>query len=930
MTDHQPPKNRAGREQGRGFFLHSLFQQRLPQDRHIQLPLLARLINLRQLRRLGLAAWYLLAIGLAGWLGFTYVQNVRVLENGPIPSKEMVTEAGFTDPLPELQKLHDSIIEAEQKNRTLIISRFGFDQSKAYEEQLKTRFADLFGQTLLRMEPIALGYWRQNLNHFSARQKQLYAQFLLGQWQINSNRIKNDTQSLQQYARLTDPLWSLLFPKAAQIPVGPLYLAYQRWQGIALPTPLAADYSQAMTDLLSRIRSQEADWLWAAPAVSAEAVAIEDFWIDFPQAGWIEVPGGLTLQGRTEAESFLNQILLPLAQGDAKKTQDLFWQNYWQQFFTAWERFTSELLEQGRILSESPGNIVAAGPVLRQDGPYWRLFTRFADEMKGLPDSQNRPAWVRQWQILSTAWDSFILQQNRKTGGVTDKISALATQVVHSGEELAGQRINLAVSTREQLAQLFASYLADLAALSPVTVSREDRVDQFGRFFRGLQQGETSTFYTAYADYRKLVSLESDGAEDTLSSRLIFAPLAFIAQVALGEATTILQQNWTETVIAPLGTGHTANQMGQLFSQADSPVPKFIAGPAAPFLEASTSGYRPRKGYGMSLPFRPDFLAFLFNGTRASKNTFKSFTVTLATRPMNVNSESTIHPFASKISLQCADKEFVLDNWNYASQAEFTWSPASCGDVVLSLQFPAGISLNKRYAGPLGFPKFLNDFSDGSQTFALSDFSGDSGPLKEQKLSTVTLAYRVSGAPDVRSWLTSVPPTIPQEIFNQPSVQASMPPIADRRSEQLSALDQESDTIFIIPRPLLRNYFLGLKSPEPQPTGQPLLPGDTGEDWIRQQSPQTFTIQLLSQRSSRSLDDLIVKYPALELHWYRTTGKRWYVLISGAFPTKEEALEARKRLPTELSRYAPLIKSFATVQAELGPAVPPAKPTQHQ
>ena len=115
MTDQQFPEKRSGKESERGFFLHTLFQQRLPGDRHIQLPLLARLINLRQIRRMALLAWYLLAIGLAGWLGFTYVQNIRVLKNGPIPGSEKIAEAGLTDPLPELKKLHDAIIDAEQK-----------------------------------------------------------------------------------------------------------------------------------------------------------------------------------------------------------------------------------------------------------------------------------------------------------------------------------------------------------------------------------------------------------------------------------------------------------------------------------------------------------------------------------------------------------------------------------------------------------------------------------------------------------------------------------------------------------------------------------------------------------------------------------------------------------------------------------------------
>lgn len=930
MTDHRQDRisTASSKEPERGLFLHTLFQKRLPGDRHINLPLLARLCTLRQAWRTGLVAWYLLALGLAGWLGFTYVQNVRVLQETPTLEGQTAV-ATLGDPLPELKRLHEAIVTAERKNSTLIITRFGFDQSIEHERQLKARYIDLFDSTVRRMEGIGLAYWRGATPQFDARQKQLYAKFLLGQFQITTGAVKNDAGALKQYALLTDPLWQVLLPRSAEIPVGPLYLAYLKWQGSGTQSEQRLDYPQAMTDLLNRVRGQEAAWLWAAPQVTAQPVAIEDFWIDFPQPGWIEVPGGLTLQGRTQSEALLRQLLQPLAKEEADRITELFWQSYWQQFFTAWERFTSELLEQGRLLSESPGNIIAAGPVLRQDGPYWRLFVRFAEEMHGLPDTQNRPAWVRQWQVMAAAWDRFILQQNRKTGGVADKLTALATNALHTGEELAGQRVNLPVATRDQLAELFTSYLADLAALSPVTVPREERVDQFGKFFRGLQQGESSSFYTAYADYRKLVTLDGSGAEETLCSRLLFAPLAFIAQVALGETTTVLQQNWTETVIAPLASVNAANQLTMLFSQADSPVPKFIAGPAAPFLEASASGYRPRRGYGMTLPFRQDFLAFLFQGTRASNTALKEFTVTLAARPMNVNPEATTHPFASTLAMQCTGKQFVLENRNYASQAEFTWTPAACGDVVLTVQFPAGVTLSKRYPGALGFPQFLNDFSDGRHTYNLDEFSGDSGPLKEQQLTSLTLAYNISGGPDVRSFVYSVPPTIPDTIFTDHVVHAHEPPAGDEAMDHHKSIVHASDEILKIPAGLLRSY-----QPDPQssasrmaaPSRQPAMPTDDAETWIRHQSPHAFTLQLMSVRSSRGLDAIREKYPAMDLHWYTTAGKTWHVLIAGSFATRQEARAALNRLPAELNRFNPLVRTFASVQADMEQPTPSRRP----
>lgn len=113
------------------------------------------------------------------------------------------------------------------------------------------------------------------------------------------------------------------------------------------------------------------------------------------------------------------------------------------------------------------------------------------------------------------------------------------------------------------------------------------------------------------------------------------------------------------------------------------------------------------------------------------------------------------------------------------------------------MQFPPE-SASTNTSAPWFSEKFLNDFSDGRQTFSLDDFSGRS---KERKLSAITLAYAVTGAPDVRSWLTSVPPTIPQEVSVNTLFKAAMPPGWDEEIEPAKTVSHESDDSIII-RPL--------------------------------------------------------------------------------------------------------------------------------
>lgn len=906
----------------RSLFLRALFQDRVPRDRDVHLPLAGRLRSMRTTLGVGLLAWYLLAAGFAGWLGFTYYQNHQALQSGPGQQQASAPTEPASVSLQDLDRLRHDIETVHGKNRTLIISRFGFDQSLRYEQELKQRYVSLFESSVRRLEALALAHWRAVNKDFSAEQKQGYARFLLGQWRLLSGVVGDKAADGQQYAALTDPFWRVLFPEAVGVPIGPLYRAYLQWRPASHGDDAVYDYPSEIQNLLSRVRGQEAAWLWASPEITALPVAIEDFWIDFPQPGWIEIPGGFTLQGRTQTETFFKQLVQPLDKKDAEAIAALFWQSYWQQFFTAWERFTSEFIEQGRLLSESPGNIVAAGSVLRQDGPYFRVFVRFADEIKGLADQQDRPAWVRQWQILAAGWDRFIENQTSKTGGVTEKLTALTANVTHKGEELTGQRIALSVSVRDQLAELWASYLADLSALSPVTVHREERVDQFGKFFRGLQQGESSGFFSAYADFRKLVTLETGGADDTLATRLVFAPLDFVLQVALGEAADVLQREWTGTVTAPLGAQAAAPQLAALFSQADSPVPKFLAGPAAPFLELTNSGYRPRTTYGMSLPFRQDVLSFLFEGTRASKDYAKELTVTLSNLPLNVNPEAQTHPFYAKIEMQCASRQYVLENWNYADQAAFTWTPSSCGDVVITLKFPGETTLSKRYPGALGFPQFLNDFQDGRQTYALKDLAGDSKGLLEQKVEQVTIAYGISGAPDVRQWLQRIPTAIPEKLFLE-----KVPPVHhadafDTVPLHIETVRPASDAILRLPAAAVtalhaKKTSIALRPPAV--ADRAAASCDDSASWIQGQPAGAVTIQLMSLRSQQALKGLCEKYADIPVHWYRKHDAQgtWFVVIGGSFASREEARAAIARLPAALKTSAPLLRTFQSVQTEM-------------
>ena len=85
-------------------------------------------------------------------------------------------------------------------------------------------------------------------------------------------------------------------------------------------------------------------------------------------------------------------------------------------------------------------------------------------------------------------------------------------------------------------------------------------------------------------------------------------------------------------------------------------------------------------------------------GTKGVINYQPEYTVTFETLPLDVNDDAKVEPHAGNLQVNCADKKFVLENYNYPKKASFTWSPDKCGDVSLTIFFP-DITLQRTYKG---------------------------------------------------------------------------------------------------------------------------------------------------------------------------------------------------------------------------------------
>ena len=94
------------------------------------------------------------------------------------------------------------------------------------------------------------------------------------------------------------------------------------------------------------------------------------------------------------------------------------------------------------------------------------------------------------------------------------------------------------------------------------------------------------------------------------------------------------------------------------------------------------------------------------------------------------------------------------------------------------------------------------------------------------------------------------------------------------------------------------------------------------DDWIREQDPRYYTLQLASSTNP----NLIQKYYREnklegEAGYYRNyrQGKNWYALVYGSYPSINEAKQAVDSLPGELRKWSPWVRKFQDIQRIMQP-----------
>jgi type VI secretion system protein ImpL len=765
----------------KGMFLFDFFSKILPGDRRLFAPTLRAVQWSRLTRNLGLTAWVAIIIALCGLLSFSFVKNLRILKEfsrefatPPVIQGEMVTDVVLMD------RFRETIQKMEDRNRSWWIPRFGLNESQEVETRIKEVYCKQFEEHLIaaydkrmaeRMTAFTVSTPCETIGRHLAH---LIRRVNL----LKGRQGGDDIGALQAHPQ---PGYAPFSPDDS-VPLMPelqgrlehLYqydLIWRKDQSrinqdiIYLQTWIKQILALKQNDLSCLIAMVNAD-----PALSG--VTLADFWGGEPARDTIAIPPAFTLKGKDAIDDYLKEmetaITDPMVITSAKGE---FQKNYKKQYLDAWEAFGAQV----------PGGIKRlAGksdwrPIIDRigvgKGPYFSFLERMRAEVTPFLADTDRP-----WLPLVINFDAI---KQLAVGEDAIPKTGLLSQAAQKGKNLLNQiektsgntDASKLIGSQMEAATAFKSYQKALSEVSKATTSRKEAYDVAVKAFSEDPGSSSSPLITADKSIRALqTSFQSDAGQSKMFWDLVSGPRQFLWEFVCRETACHIDKLWEEKVLVEIEGISSPEEINALVLAENGPAMNFVKGPMAPFIDRNLKkGYFPKSVMGREISFEQEFLSYFTKGTKevraaqaekalaekaaaaakpdapeTESNPVLNQNVAIKGMPTDVNRDANTRPRATILELQCTDKSIQLVNLNYPVRKVFEWSSQTCSDVTFSIEIGSMV-LTKKYAGDMGFPRFLSDFGNGTRIWYPKDFPEFEAALKHENIQYIQINYEIQG-----------------------------------------------------------------------------------------------------------------------------------------------------------------------------------------
>jgi type VI secretion system protein ImpL len=761
-----------------GVFIKELFSKILPRDRALASPLKVFLSWKRMTKSLGLSAWALLFLCLCGVLTLSLVKNTQTIRafTDDLPNVPQLTGQLQNDLL-QMYNFQTELTEMTSLNHHWWIPRMGLYQSLEAEKDLRELFCRMFDKGVLYSidESLAKNIHSSTANN-SGQVIGSFVEHLEKRVNLLQARLKGMSSSDLAKQPLPSPAAMLAMDptmlQSVATSFGSLYLSYVEWNPNHMALVREVQILQGLLETLARTRANDLSWLvdWANAQPDITPITLGDFWGQgrLINPSQIQVPAAFTLAGRKKIDDLLKDYkkALPDPSPVTRKESDFnVW--YWNRYIKAWEDFGLNF-DQGyiRLASDDDRRTVAA-VMATSNNPYFILLDRMDEQLKPVAKQTDLPQWVQGVYFFKKVSSQAAQNKVIDAGGTLLNLAQKSENVIRKTVKTPVTDDTKGITGLEdtiKAAEQLANYEKALGDIVAATSSEQAALKMISTAFASAGQDEKAPFQQAHVALLQIRNANMTAiSQNDLFWRLVSGPFYYLLAFTTHEAACQLQVIWEGDVLAASQDVPPQKLRTTLFDPDKGLVWKFVNNDAAAFLGRDMQGFFAQKLLNQPFPFTSSFLAFLDMGSSQSQMILPEYDVTMKTRPLTVNSNAILEPYATVMILDCGSGPQTLDNYNYPNNLTFKWKPDQCGDVTLQIKFD-DFTLTKMYKGVEGFPTFLETFRDGTVTFTPDDFPEFKDNLKNVRVNQIRVTYVIDGDMPVRKLLQRKGFQVPPEI----------------------------------------------------------------------------------------------------------------------------------------------------------------------
>lgn len=780
---NSPPRTVAQEE--KGFFLRDLFDQVLPADRGYFRPTV--LVNRwRQVtRNLAIVCWlsFWFAAGFFVLISFQATRSVLNDIKVAYPYKlgEINSDMTSWQVLSARRQVLAIILASQQNWRTRWLA-FS-PEIDSLENALTAEYVKEMRNFLNETE------YAGKVNEILANPDHpLYASWVLAKIRIMNRRsaglVGVSYADLMKMPGIPTSALSALdesLPPDVLASFDAMLCAYFAWAPNG--DPIITEDQVRNENLLREIfrRSTHAEWLlrWADDRRGAQEVTVNQFWTNVDasmtraktkvalmpstsseQLVGFKVRPAFTQAGDKRIKGFLDEAQKAMAySNEFVAFRAVFDRFYRSERFNAWFSFATSFPSGEKLLVGEPMWRETLNRIYVSTGPYVSLVERLQAEFADIP-KEELPTWL----LFVREFGS--LKHEGGGSGLIDQASKLMLTVntiggdsLKSSWQAGSFNVPSDVNRTIQVLDAHASYLREYQSVATQALEGEGKSFQLASdfFAAGLNPAVKASALRDLQDtLANIKKLSGFNRTDTqVVWPLIEGPLRLLIQYVLEQASCSLQSDWEKSVLWRSRSAVSVKEASDQLFGAQGSVWNFASTTASPFILQTSSSFAPAIARGYALPFSAGFMPFLNTSVdnrvsqlvkdqQAETAKGRSVKFALTARPINVNPSAKVKPFSAVLSVQCDNNEIVLNNFNIQSSDSFVWSPDLCGDTALSIKVEK-LTLTRRYPGPMGFPRFVQEFQDGERIFTPEDFPGVKEELDELDVKAISVRYDFVG-----------------------------------------------------------------------------------------------------------------------------------------------------------------------------------------